>query len=337
MKAFWTVVGATCSVLVASIGVVYLVQDWHSIPDEWKAFYISASGYHVIKAVKSFAQFQVDVKRWWANAREYVLNGRMDEMLAEVQVDLIDIDSSFASCVSEVGEETAAEIFYSFTEEGETVRANSLLAESLPESMGQQVAATGRCSKFLAKLTFMNVLGVVVGVIAVVALAIQIVKEWNTEQRGLIALDILGTVCTIFETGAFTCSLLDIGYACTFLGLANVIPLVGQVAAVLGLVFFAIAAYIRHQKLDPVQSWVKDHGKAVLNRVTVPTHDWLNKHPGNYGTALDGEYGQDVRIGHTTVSPADDFRGLVDVVAAREEEPAVDPRQVCCGLWPFHL
>uniref|UniRef100_A0A7S2L5N6 Uncharacterized protein n=1 Tax=Zooxanthella nutricula TaxID=1333877 RepID=A0A7S2L5N6_9DINO len=350
LRAFWTFVGASCSVLIATIGTVYLFENWGSIDTEWKVFFISASFYHVLKAVKLFWKFGIDAKKWWANYQQYVEDGTMDLRLSESQEFFMTIEEYDAQVVEDVGKEVADELEQAFIDTGgEEELMSSVLAKRAPEQMGQQVAKTGNFSKFFATYFkgLVAVIGVVVVVICVVATVIQIVKEWNTEDKGLIALDILAAVAGFFEASAAACTI--VGVEVALMGVMNIIPIVGQIAAVLGLVFFVIAAAIRGNKLDPVQLWVKNDGKPKLEAVNVPSADWLDKHPTNYDKVMGGSSGQGIVVGDRILCLEDDLEGLARALGAEADNEAAHPAlsvttaagpttQKACynlGVWPF--
>uniref|UniRef100_A0A7S2MT48 Uncharacterized protein n=1 Tax=Zooxanthella nutricula TaxID=1333877 RepID=A0A7S2MT48_9DINO len=342
LKSFWTFVGGCCSVLIATVGTIYLFENWKTVDPEWKVFFVSASFYHTLKAAKMFGEA---TRRWWDKPMELIENGSFDEALSAVDTEWYAFvgktrDSElFRSCSEVVGEETTEELFTRVAFTGRQ-RDHEMCVEFMAEEgsahMAQNVAKTGRFSKYFAKFAFMvKCLGAVVVLICVIAMVVQIAREWDTEDKGLIALDILATVAGVIEFAAITANI--VGCTVTLLGVANVIPIIGQIAALVGIVIFVIAAAIRGSKLDPVQEWVKDHGRPALAAVKKPSKDWLDKHPIQYDAApvfgcfvsVDGkthaleEEGPGQRFGSPSTELSDD-------------RPA--PRKACCGAgggwWP---
>jgi len=141
------------------------------------------------------------------------------------------------------------------------------------------------------------------------------------------------------EAASMTCTALTEGGVLTSLsfgGLAAFAPMIGLVCLVGGILFMAVSEMFKHMELTPIQNWVRDHGVPMLDKVALPSQEWLSRHPEKYDDGLACSDGH-VRIRDTAITSLNDHQGIVDLYGVKEEEPAADTCKVMCSLWPFRF
>eukprot|EP00928_Gymnodinium_smaydae_P044103 TRINITY_DN29441_c0_g1_i1.p1 TRINITY_DN29441_c0_g1~~TRINITY_DN29441_c0_g1_i1.p1 ORF type:complete len:1341 (-),score=173.30 TRINITY_DN29441_c0_g1_i1:107-3904(-) len=253
-KNLFSLTAHGCAAVISVFGIIYLADNWDTCPPEWKAFYITASAWFACSAIKGLVKQGIAIKKFFdADPLEY--NAAVDQAFWE-----------------RMGEEFPEE----FEHYGEGLEMEAAEVLSKWKQFGKG---------FVNFLThdLMTTFGAVVSVIGIVAMCIQIYDDFKTDETAAIkTLDIMATVCMIIETGTVFEAMAVGGEATVIIG-ALTVPVLGQIAGVLGLVFFIAEAIIKGQRLTPEQTWVENYGAPLLVKVPKPPQDWLEKHPDSDG------------------------------------------------------
>lgn len=241
--------------VIATFGIVYTATFWGDLRDDQKASMVTAC----ISDTFSVVQFLV--------------KKGMTAFGLDPLEKLNEIEKAWSTVVIEIAERT----------DGQWVGAAAEVARvwSSVHAEGAVEFGRGFIKNVVPKIG--TILGSVAGIVSLVSLGFTLKQDIQGHDVTLAILDSIGIIAGLAQVAVNVAEIAGFGeVSIAMLGGLSV-PVVGEVAAVIGLVAGVAAMIVKlvraEQELTTQQQWVKDVGAPMLQVVDKPTQEWIAQHP----------------------------------------------------------